>query len=403
MGKSAPPVQPLEPERKRTRRDLLYNSQPTPLPTKNTYAPLAVPDDESMDTVSLKTTTKDVSHAETQPKPAIAKQSRVPPLTITEKSRSQIIEWCDTIDLKNYRLKMTSIGINLFCATLEDFKKVKIILNEDKTPYFTHALREEKELRVLLKGLFVMSEEDLREALTAVDIDPKHIRQLNPRKRKFADQAHFVLSFPLGSQKMSNLKQIRYVAHCSVEWDFYAPRKFGPTQCYNCFMFGHGIRTCKLPMKCPACSGSHAIDNCSNLEESGPLRQGCKYKCPNCHGEHLATSDECPKLTEYLRIQEQLAVKNNKRPLPRPRQYAPSREDYPKLDPRQSGSIPQPTSQGSAWANNSTTRPANNLPLMSNAEIIRLSQELISSLRGCKSREDQFNVIVNMATKFLDN
>lgn len=390
---------PPEPKRKRKKSDILYVGLP-PISTSNTYSPLAqVTDNDDMDAEESATIAPNASPSRQK----ALKKERIPPITVAGKNRSQIVELCKTCEVKNYRLKMTSTGINLFCSTVDEFKKMKIILKNDNTQYYTHALIEERELRVILKGLFTMTEQEIRDSLKEVGVHPKSVRQLNPKKRKFTDQAHYVLSFPLGIIKLSTLKQIRFVAHCSVDWDFYSPRKFGPTRCHNCNMFGHGISQCQMQTKCPVCAEGHKIDECPNVDDNGNLKDGCKLKCSNCKGEHAVTHENCPKLIEYLQIQERIAAKNSGKT--KPRQFVPTQKDFPSLtrnQPYQTQHIPI----GNAWTNGpqQTFLGQNSLhspELMTPTEIIQLTQELMISLRNCKSREDQFNVVVSMAVKYL--
>lgn len=398
---------PPEPPPKRSRRsDALYGNT-LPVTTSNQFAALETLIEE--DDMDIEFSGEN-SSLKPKPKPGLlteasTKNTRVPPITVTGKSRSQLLEICNAVKLKSYRLKLTSTGINLCCSSIEDFKNMKALLKEKNANYFTHALAEEKEYRVILKGLFLMEQEEIIGALAEVGLKPKSIRAITPRKRKYTDQAHYVLAFSLGSIKMSTLKQCKYIAHCSVEWDFYSPRKFGPTRCHNCNMFGHGKRQCQMKTKCPVCADNHLLDMCPSIDDSGNLLQGCKFKCPNCSGEHPATFEKCPKLIEYLQIQERLAAKNSKSAKTVPRQFVPKPEDFPTMKTR-FGQQPTSSVGNPSWVKatpgmNTSTDPIQNDILMSPSEIIQLTQELISSLRGCKSRGDQFNIVVNMALKFL--
>lgn len=397
-----------EPARKKTKADVLFQKNVPNIPVSNQYSPLTQHIDENMDTDNPLPSSATPIQAVQQPTSGESpRKVRIPPITITGKTRAEIVSWCNTKELKNYRLKLTSSGINLFCNSSEDFKIVRSTLKDAQANYFTHALQDEKELRVILKGLFTMTESELRAALKEVNLDPKTVRILNPRKRKFDDQAHYVLSFPVKEMKMSTLKQTKYIYHCVVEWDFYSPRKFGPTRCHNCNMFGHGKSQCHMKTTCPACSGEHELDKCNIVNDCGELVAGEKFKCPNCSGEHVATDERCPKLLEYLQIQERLIAKNASRN--RPKQSAPQNttHEFPSL-PRQNssplftastnlGRPPRSAPPNSSW----TSASAGSSDLMSPTEVLQLTKDLICALRGCKTRDDQINVAFNVASKYL--
>lgn len=151
------------------------------------------------------------------------KKLRIPPISVKGKTRKELIDWCTSHDMKKYRMKMTSTAIDLYCDNVEDFKKSKLLLKEKDFSYHTHALAEEREFRVILKGLFDMSTDEITEELAEMKIKPTTIRKLTPRNPRYQDQVHYVLSFPIGTMKMSLLKQCRYISHLVVTWEFYQP------------------------------------------------------------------------------------------------------------------------------------------------------------------------------------
>lgn len=383
------------PKPKRKRTDILFGNYA--VPTHNKFSLLAEKMDICSNIAPVPIPTPSTSSV---PKMPVTKNTRVPPITVSGKTRKEITDWCTSHDIKQYRLKMTSIGINLFCDNVEDFKKIKGQMKETKFTYFTHALTEERELRVILKGLFVMNEEELKNELKLASINPTSIRQLNPKKAKYTDQAHYILSFPMGSIKMSTLKQCRYLCHLVVEWDFYQPRKYGPTRCHNCNLFGHGKRQCSMQTKCPVCAENHTLDECPLVDDEGNLKEGRSFKCPNCNGAHPATHEKCPKLIEYLQIQERLAMKNSSKN--RSRQFVLNPQDFQELPkPRQNAFVNAKVPPQQPWVTRGNTEDTSGL--MSVDELIQLSQELVVALRHCRSREDQFNTIVKLAAKFVGN
>jgi hypothetical protein len=383
------------------------------VPTKNGYAPLQSLVDTDIDaqdkTVQMDTETSTPTDNVSLPNNS-KKNSRVPPITVSGKSRAELLEWCKGHDIKNYRLKMTSIGINLFCNNIDDFKKLKGVMKEEKFDHFTHALASEREFRVILKGLFVMEKELLLNELKEAGITPCSIRQLTPRKLKCEDQAHYVLAFPVGTVKLSTLRQCRYLCHVVVQWDYYQPRRFGPTRCHNCNLFGHGKSQCSMKPKCPICAKDHTLETCPNVDDEGNLKEGFKFCCPNCGGEHPATYERCPKLTEYLHIQKRLATRNSARnSTKKPRQFVMRQDDFQELPKIHrnvlTNSIPTIKTARTQNAERFGNIPPNAEPsdLMSFDEMMQLAKELAIALRQCQSREDQFAAITAVAYKFYGN
>lgn len=63
--------------------------------------------------------------------------------------------------------------------------------------------------------------------------------------------------------------------------------------CHNCCKFGHHKGQCRNSPKCINCGGSHLKDDCMHGDEASAVK-----KCPNCEGDHEATSKQCK---EYIR------------------------------------------------------------------------------------------------------
>ena len=62
-----------------------------------------------------------------------------------------------------------------------------------------------------------------------------------------------------------------------------------PVICFQCSGFNHVAKYCSKPAKCLNCSGGHVRKDCP---------AGKKMCCPNCKGNHSATSKDCPILKE---------------------------------------------------------------------------------------------------------
>ena len=70
------------------------------------------------------------------------------------------------------------------------------------------------------------------------------------------------------------------------------------TQCYKCQGFNHIAKDCKNAQKCVRCAGSHKSVECPDKN-----KDSLKQKCSNCNGEHVASSKECPKFRDQIKVQ----------------------------------------------------------------------------------------------------
>ncbi|KPM42380.1 hypothetical protein AK830_g4172 [Neonectria ditissima] len=74
-----------------------------------------------------------------------------------------------------------------------------------------------------------------------------------------------------------------------------------PTQCYNCFKFGHLARNCKSNPTCGRCGGATHPDGEGCPTERNEIPQSCVL----CKGEHPAWSRNCPvAATHWARAKE---------------------------------------------------------------------------------------------------
>ena len=70
------------------------------------------------------------------------------------------------------------------------------------------------------------------------------------------------------------------------------------TQCYKCQGFNHIAKDCKNAQKCVRCAAAHKSTECPDKN-----KDSLKLKCSNCNGEHVASSKECPKFRDQIKVQ----------------------------------------------------------------------------------------------------
>lgn len=340
-------------------------------------------------------------------------KTRTPPITVIGKSRNEVIEMCRQAGAKedDVVLKQTTTGINVYACKPNIFVALRDHMKA-ATQCFTHDLSDEKQIKIVLKNLFRMEIPDLRAELEANGIKPIDIKHIAPKRAKFDDQMHYLLFFEKGQTTLNDLKKCRSLCYLKVEWEYYVSRKFGPTQCHRCQMFGHGSRHCTLPVKCLYDGESHETHNCPNVQ-NGLMRPDFVPVCANCGGNHFANHPSCVKLQQFSQVQQAMNSKNSKRNISRtPTNRVPDISNFPPLPrPQHPSRMGQPTATPHSfprWGSQSPppmtpTGSSRRTELFNGPELVQIAQEVIQSLGRCTTPDDQYMTIVNLAVRFLYN
>ena len=118
----------------------------------------------------------------------------VPPITIFNKDREQIADYLKKLDITQYSLKNLRHAIHLYCDSPADFKLIRSKMAEDHINNYSHDMKEEKLFRVALKGLHLMSLDDLNAELLTVQLEPVNIRIIIPKSPRYANDVVYIAS-----------------------------------------------------------------------------------------------------------------------------------------------------------------------------------------------------------------
>lgn len=342
--------------------------------------------------------------------------TRTPPITVIGKTRREVLDMCKSAGAKedDVILKQTTVGINIYVSKRDNFTLLRDSIKQSSN-CFTHELPDEKHTKIVLKGLFRMEIADLLAELESKQIKPVDVKYISPKRPKFDDQMNYLLFFKKGEMTLNDLKKCRSLCYLKVEWEFYIPKKFGPTQCHRCQMFGHGSRHCSLPVRCLYDGESHETHQCPSVQD-GLMHPEFTPKCANCGGCHFANHPTCVKLQQYLQVQEALNDKNSHRNRSRqPVNRVPDLTNFPALpQPQRNNNAGQstiPVSTNSQWGSAMPTQSTSFNPtggsrrtdLFKGPELIQIAQEVITSLGRCSTPDEQYMTIVNLAVRFLYN
>ena len=126
--------------------------------------------------------------------------------------------------------------------------------------------------------------DDLFPAIGECKINPTTVKKLPIRKKRYDEQAMYLLHFAKGSITLGELKQVRYVNHHRVYFEYYS-HKAGPIQCRNCQQYGHGEANCFRVPVCVKCAEPHASNMCplskTTTNPDGKIAPA-KLRCANC-------------------------------------------------------------------------------------------------------------------------
>lgn len=328
------------------------------------------------------------------------KLTKPPPICIVGASQfSQAIVIVNKItNDKNYFIKYMSIGVKLQVSSIDIFKTVTGELNKNNIKFYTHDIQCEKTTRYIISGLPDMDTTEINDELSSKNINPVKISKLTVKKPRFENEMIYLIHFVSNSISLKELQRIKAINHTIVTWKTHIQKYRGPTQCTRCQMFGHGGKNCHLNLNCRKCGGRHETPTCSETA----------VKCSNCNGDHQADDKDCPKKIAFMQMRQKLSTANQatKRvTYTKPRFEA---SDFPPLSaaPRQpnfwSAPSPQLAHFNRTISNQNLQQIGSNPDeLFSHQEILAVTQEVLSGLRRCKSKEDQLNLIFSISIKFI--
>lgn len=387
-------------------------------PTSNVYTPLYTESNSAKNhetEIRLSRSAKTVDNCKKFPK--------IPPITIIGKTRSEIISFCRINDVAtaNMMMKPTSTGINLYINVPEKYVTARELF-KTYTQSFSHDMRSEKYFKVVLKGLFSMETERLMEELATKNIFPQDIKVMTPKKPRYSDEANYLLFFSKGNLTLNDFRRnCRSLSCLMIEWELYIPNRYGPTQCHRCQKYGHGYKYCSLPLKCRFCAGDHETKTCTGVKD-GVMQQNFLPKCSNCGQGHTANYEKCPELQRYTEIQQNINAKNSRKSrqrqtqrvafdnMPPPGFQKQGQHSQSYKPPQNSSFHPGPSHSGPSYAQvlgsqnfpqNSNSYSHRKNELFNPTELVQVAHELITTLTVCKTKEQQYMALVNLAAKFL--
>lgn len=331
---------------------------------------------------------------------------KIPPIVTIDMKIDDIKKLLSDMEVVNFNLKYISLGIKIFCTSLNDFNKVCGKLNESKLKYFTHDVQGNKLAKFVLSGLPNMPIEDVKAGLTEAKINFTDVKMMRT-KNENPNHALFLVYFASKSTTLQVLNQTKYILHVVIKWSTYVQARNGPTQCNNCQLYGHGVKNCHLPPKCAKCGRSHPTNSCTKDQQTDVA---FTPTCCLCAQPHSSKSRDCPKRLEYIQMRmKQSKQQRESKPVPNNAQRNQSNTNFnprfftsKKVNSQQKYSdwfkSPNPNLQSSADKRSNSEQLSDEL--LSNEVLLKMMKELFVSLRSCRSKFDQLEAVTGIVLKY---
>lgn len=325
-------------------------------------------------------------------------------LTIAKELTSKLANIASLAGL--YSIKRTQTGdIELFPSNTEAERKIRAEFATNEVEY--HTRDRNRVYKYVVYGLHRMDPDLLPAEISKATngrCTAASAKQMVIKAPKYIDQTNYIIYFNV-DPTLVVLKEVK-LFNTIVSWRHYESRRTGPTRCTNCQMWGHGAFGCRRKPKCVACAGPHKSSECPLLikkrSENCTALDKKFLKCANCGDNHTASFTSCPN---YPKVPtRQMNNRNPSRPPPPPPEIA-DRGEFPSL-PGTSKSqttfnnIPQYSSRQSSQQN---SQQSSQQDLFSIQEIQVVLAEIMSELKKCRNKEQQFNVMFSLAAKYVYN
>lgn len=295
----------------------------------------------------------------------------------------------------NYYTKKISIGVKITCEDVKTYDLIKVALRESKIQFYSHESKDSRKFKAVMYGLDGRSADEVKIALVQLGFKCTDVKAVVKKYEHFEDTL-FIVYFERGTVKLIDLRQkVKSLFRTIIKWDFQRKIKNRVIQCHKCQMFGHGERFCSVNVKCSNCAGNHHTNDCKALSN---------IRCANCNGNHKSTFAACPNRSRYLEIRDKINNRDGRRNQISSVQHSQS-QNCPlpattNIHNSQQLSSPPNAAFNPNWR---PSMPNNSVAneLFSEQEITNLTLDIVNGLKNCTNKNEQFNVIAQLAIKYL--
>lgn len=325
---------------------------------------------------------------------------------------TQLYNTAELVGLYNWK-RLKNGDIKILPANEEAAAKIKVEVM--KNGWYTHPTA--REYKYVVYGLMPMKPQDLVNRINvaaAGRVTANYASQMTIKNPSYSGQCNYLVYFAQNPTLEVLRESIVHINNAIPSWAHYRNKKPGDriSQCTNCQKAYHGKRGCHLPPACGVCAEPHPTSECPLLVEKRAQNKArideALLKCINCGGHHTASYKEC----EYLqRVKPQIKrsrlwAQNYSTNTPTEPQYIQSppdlQRDFPALQrPHWQAPSQQHHQQQHQPPQFNVNHGSDNSNLFNIQEIQIIMRDIMTQLRNCKSKEDQFNVMFTLAAKYV--
>lgn len=206
------------------------------------------------------------------------------PITLIDKSKwTKLNQRINEKKISCPKASNTSKGVKIQPQTVEDYRSLRKLMEKEGYKYFTHPLKQERTLKVVIRGVMVETEEkQAAEDLAQQGYPVLKVTRMNGKNKQPAPLILVEID-----RKYHSIYKISHLCGLVITVE---PLKTNgsPIQCHRCQLYGHIQKNCTADYKCLKCAGKHGTHECSKPKTTAAT-------CANCAGPHTANYHKCPK------------------------------------------------------------------------------------------------------------
>ncbi|GFY47188.1 nucleic-acid-binding protein from transposon X-element [Trichonephila inaurata madagascariensis] len=210
-----------------------------------------------------------------------------PPITIDNvEHTAQLLKRLQNLTNQKLQGRVIGRGLRVYPETPAAYHQIRNLSDNEKLEAFTHELSENKEIKVVIRGMPTdMPVDEIMEDLASLFIKPSECRIMTNKKTGLP-MPLFLLSLPMTDDN-KNIYHISELCNMKIKVE-QLNKNTGPVQCFRCQGFFLSSRFCTRNPKCVKCGKPHLTRDCKKTAEEEPT-------CCHCQGNHPANFLGCPK------------------------------------------------------------------------------------------------------------
>ncbi|GBP97659.1 Nucleic-acid-binding protein from transposon X-element [Eumeta japonica] len=208
---------------------------------------------------AAKNNLRDEADVTAPPNPA-PRGTKPPPMFVQNKDRwTELRKKCADKNIHFSQARNSAQGLKLQAKTVADFRNLQNLLVTQKFAFHTYSLKEEREIRVVLRGVPILSQ----------NLPVQSVRRIQNRFHEPLDLV-LVSGTAEANDKATKVAFFKIRSVCSLSGvKAEQPRKRAlPGQCHNCQSYGHSSRHCFHSARCVKCLGDHGTAQCTRNKDT---------------------------------------------------------------------------------------------------------------------------------------